>query len=295
MSAHLINGTLLAEQHRERIRIDVNKLRGDGISPCLAAIRIGSDPAAMAYARSQAREAAACGIAYRIVELPSDTLITGALAIIEELNADSEISGIMLHLPLPPHLDAFTLQQAIKVHKDVEGVGAANLGLLFMDRDALIPCTAAAAMACLDSHPISVEGRQAVVVGRSVIVGKPLAILLLGRQATVTICHTRTRDLADSTKRAEILMVAAGRPGLIGAEHVSAGCVVIDVGIHRVDSTQPDGKVIKKTVGDVRFDEVASIASAITPVPGGVGPLTVSMLLANTVQAAKREKQDPRA
>jgi methylenetetrahydrofolate dehydrogenase (NADP+)/methenyltetrahydrofolate cyclohydrolase len=295
MSPYLINGSILAERQREQIRNEVRSLRSEGVLPCLAAIRIGEDPAASAYARSQAREASSCQIEYRLVELQPDILVTGALAVIEELNTDPSISGIMLHLPLPAHLDAFLLQQAIAPRKDVEGVGATNLGLLLMGRKALVPCTAAAAMACLKSLANPIEGRQAVVVGRSVIVGKPLALLLLESHATVTICHSRTRNLSELTRRAEILMVAAGRPGLIGAEHVSPGCIVIDVGIHRVESKQSDGKPIMKTVGDVRFDEVAAIASAITPVPGGVGPLTVAMLLENTVRAAKREKQDPRA
>ncbi len=180
------------------------------------------------------------------------------------------------------------MQQMISPAKDVEGVGASNLGLLTMGREALVPCTAAAAFACLNATGVNISGVDAVVVGRSVIVGKPLAMLLLGAHATVTQCHTRTRDLAAHTRRAEVLMVAAGVAGLIGAEHVSPGAIVIDVGTHRVPDADASGAGTSRTVGDVRFEEVAPIAKAITPVPGGVGPVTVAMLLANTVTACRR-------
>jgi methylenetetrahydrofolate dehydrogenase (NADP+)/methenyltetrahydrofolate cyclohydrolase len=211
-----------------------------------------------------------------------------AAAAIEALNAEPAVSGIMLHLPVPEPLDGFALGQTIAAGKDVEGVGAGNLGLLAMGREALVPCTAAAAFACLTSTGMNIKGCEAVVVGRSVIVGKPLAMLLLAAHATVTQCHTRTRDLAAHTRRAEILVAAAGVAGLIGAEHVSPGATVIDVGTHRVSTTGAGGEKRVKTVGDVRFDEVAPIAKTITPVPGGVGPVTVAMLLANTVSACSR-------
>lgn len=295
MSARIIDGNLLAGQLLDQVRNDVRRFRAAGKPICLAAIRIGNDPAAAAYARSQSKSAAACDIEYRSIELSADILMSGALAAIDQLNKDPNISGIMLHLPVPLQLDAFALQQSISPAKDVEGIGATNLGLMFMSKPALLPCTAAAAMACVESLNDPIEGRRAVIVGRSVIVGKPLTLLLLAMNATVTVCHTRTKDLNRYTRDAELLLVAAGVPGLIGAEHVSKGAVVIDVGIHRVARQDKDGQTIKATVGDVRFDEVAEVASAITPVPGGVGPLTVAMLLGNAVKAAEWAHRDPRA
>lgn len=307
MAATIIDGKVIAARIREAVSRDAAECRASGRPPCLAAVRIGDDPAAASYGRSQAKEAQSVGIEYRLVELPDNSAMTAAVEAVERLNADPAVSGIMLHLPVPAGLDAFALQQKIAPRKDVEGVGAANLGLLAMGREALVPCTAAAAFECLKSTGVEIKGAEAVVVGRSVIVGKPLAMLLLAAHATVTQCHTRTRDLAAHTRRARILMVAAGAPGMIGAEHVSPGAIVIDVGTNRVpvDVAQrvgwasrppsavvvgPDGSTKMKTVGDVRFDEVSPIAGAITPVPGGVGPVTVAMLLANTVAACRRAR-----
>ncbi len=288
MAAKLIDGKALAALIKDRIAGEAKELADRGRPPCLAAVLIGDDPSAASYARSQAKNAAAVGIDHRLIELPGDTAMSAAADTVQSLNADPSVSGIMLHLPVPQGLDGFILQQTIAAEKDVEGVGAANLGLLAMGRDALVPCTAAAALACLESTGMDITGREAVVVGRSMIVGKPLAMLLLAAHATVTQCHTRTRDLAAHTRRAEILIVAAGAAGLIGAEHVSPGVTVIDVGMHRVPAKDEGGERKMKTVGDVRFDEVAPIAGAITPVPGGVGPVTVAMLLANTVAACRR-------
>lgn len=288
MNAQLIDGKTLAARIKRRAAEDAVELRRGGHPPCLAAILIGDDPAAGSYARSQAKNAESVGIEYRLIELPSGTDRPTAANAITRLNNDSSVSGIMLHLPVPMPLDGFDLQQLIAAGKDVEGVGAANLGLLAMGRDALVPCTAAAAFACVQSTGVEIKGREAVVVGRSVIVGKPLAMLLLNAHATITQCHTRTRDLAAHTRRAEILIAAAGVAQLIGAEHVSPGAIVIDVGTHRVPASDAPGETKMKTIGDVRFDEVAPIAQAITPVPGGVGPVTVAMLLANTIAACRR-------
>jgi methylenetetrahydrofolate dehydrogenase (NADP+) / methenyltetrahydrofolate cyclohydrolase len=288
LTATIIDGNAIAADIKSRIAQDVAALCQHDPPPCLTGVLIGDDPAAASYARSQARHAEGVGIQYRLVKLPADMDRPGAAEAIQRLNADPSVHGIMLHLPLPGRLDGFSLQQAIAADKDVEGVGAANLGLLLMGREALVPCTAAAAFRCLQSTGIDPTGREAVIVGRSLIVGKPLAILLLAAHATVTQCHTRTRDLAAHTRRAEILCVAAGLPGLIGGEHVSPGAIVIDVGTHRLSVPGMDGKLGAKTTGDVRFDEVAPIAQAITPVPGGVGPVTVAMLLANTVKAWRR-------
>lgn len=293
MAGNLIDGKALAAEIRASVAQRAATLRQQGHVPTLAAVMVGDDPAAASYARSQARHAETVGIDHRLVTLPMDATPAAASAAIAELNADSAVSGIMLQMPVPASLDGFALQQMISPAKDVEGVGASNLGLLMMGREALVPCTAAAAFACLNATGVAISGVEAVVVGRSVIVGKPLAMLLLGAHATVTQCHTRTRDLAIHTRRAEVLMVAAGVAGLIGAEHVSPGAIVIDVGTHRVPHADASGTgSSKKTVGDVRFEEVAPIARAITPVPGGVGPVTVAMLLANTVTACQRAAGD---
>ncbi len=288
MTVTLIDGKAIAAQIKERTAHEAAAMRELGRPPCLAAIMIGDDASAASYARSQEKQAASVGIEYLLTELAADTPMAEVVEAIGHLNTDEGVSGIMLHLPVPEPLDGFALQQVIAPEKDVEGVGAANLGLLAMGRDALAPCTAAAAFACLESTGTEIKGSEAVIVGRSVIVGKPLAMLLLGAHATVTQCHTRTRDLAAQTKRADILVAAAGAVGLIGSEHVSPGTIVIDVGTHRVPVTDPSSDKKMKTVGDVRFDEVAPIAKAITPVPGGVGPVTVAMLLANTVAACRR-------
>ena len=288
MTATIIDGNPIAAGIKSRVAEDVALLRKSGHPPCLAAILIGDDAAADSYARSQTKHAEGVGMEYRLIKPSPQIEMPAAMKLIAELNADPSVSGIMLHLPVPGQLDAFALQQAIAASKDVEGIGAANLGLLLMGRDALLPCTAAAAFTCLQSTGLDLTGREAVVVGRSIIVGKPLAILLLGAHATVTQCHTRTHDLASHTRKAEILCVAAGAAELIGAEHVSEGAVVIDVGTHRITTTDAQGKPRTRTVGDVRFDEVASIVRAITPVPGGVGPVTTAVLLANTVKACRR-------
>lgn len=288
MTARLIDGKALAANLREKTAQRAATLRQAGHPPALAAVLIGDDPSVASYARSQAKQAARVGIDYRSVTLKSDATMPDAVSVIESLNADPAVSGVMLHLPVPKSMDAFSLQQTIAAAKDVEGVGAANLGMLAMGRDALAPCTAAAAFACLESTGVELSGKHAVVVGRSVIVGKPLAMLLLAAHATVTQCHTRTRDLPVHTRRADILIAAAGAAGLIGAEHVAPGAIVIDVGTHRVPADDPSGEGKMKTIGDVRFDEVSAVAGAITPVPGGVGPVTVAMLLANTVSACER-------
>ncbi len=284
MSASLIDGKGLAARIRERVSVRAASLRDAGHTPSLVAVLIGDDPSAASYARSQARHAESVGIDYQLRELPADADEARVSRLILGLGGDPAVSGIMLHLPVPRHLDGFALQQLIPPGKDVEGVGAANLGLLAMGREALIPCTAAAAFACLKLAAADITGREAVVVGRSIIVGKPLAMLMLGANATVTQCHTRTRDLAEHTRRGEILLVSAGVAGLIGSEHVAPGAIVIDIGTHRVSA----GENKMKTVGDVLFDEVAQIAGKITPVPGGVGPVTVAKLLSNTIDACER-------
>ncbi len=288
MTAKLIDGKTIAAQVRQRLAQRVEALRCRRRKPRLAALVIGEDPASKSYALSQQKNAREVGIDHRLIELPKTTTQGEAVEVVEAMNRDPAVCGIMLHLPVPNGLDGFALQQRIAPSKDVEGVGATNLGLLAMGQEALAPCTAAAAMACLQFVVPDLTGRDVVIVGRSLIVGKPLAMLLLHAHATVTQCHTRTRDLVEHTRGAEVLLVAAGSPGLIGAEHVAPGTIVIDIGVHRVKIIDAQGNEQVRTVGDVRFDEVSPIASAITPVPGGVGPVTVAMLLANTVQACER-------
>jgi methylenetetrahydrofolate dehydrogenase (NADP+)/methenyltetrahydrofolate cyclohydrolase len=242
MAATLIDGKAIASRIREQTAQLASGLAKKGRPVTLAALLIGDDATALSYARSQAKQAQTVGIEHRLVQLPATISREEAFAAIERLNLDPTVSGIMLQLPVPKPLDAFALQQAIAASKDVEGVGAANLGLLVMGRAALVPCTAAAAMACLQSVEPDLTGKEVVVVGRSVVVGKPLAMLLLAANATVTQCHTRTRDLAAHTRRAELLLVAAGVPGLITADHISPNAVVIDVGTHQVESTDASGK-----------------------------------------------------
>lgn len=288
MPATLIDCKSLAASIRDDVARRAADLRKIGTPASLVAILIGDDPAALSYSASQAKSAAAVGIDYRLDQLSAGTSQEQALAAIDQLNRDRHTTGIMVHVPAPRPIDSFTLQQRIAPEKDVEGVNAASLGLLALGRDVPVPCTAAAAFHCLKSTGVNISGMEAVVVGRSAIVGKPLAMLLLAANATVTQCHTKTRDLAAHTRRARVLFAAAGSPNLIGAQHVSTGTIVIDVGTNRVPLNDGSGKT--RMVGDVDYDSVKEVASHITPVPGGVGPVTVAMLLQNVVAAAERLK-----
>ncbi len=277
MAARIIDGKRIAAAVREEIRGRILRLRegGDGV-PGLAVIRVGDDPASAAYVRGKAAACEDVGIASRQITLPGfvsqDELIDG----IETLNRDAGIHGILVQLPLPRHLDERAVLDAVDPAKDVDGFTYANIGRLVENRARFVPCTPAGILELLDREQIEIAGRHAVVVGRSEIVGKPTAMLLLHRHATVTICHSRTVDLPAVTRRADLLIAAVGRPRLITADMVQPGAVAIDVGITRVEG---------KLVGDVDFDSVAPVASAITPVPGGVGPMTVAMLLRNTLRA----------
>lgn len=283
MAAHLIDGHALARVWREQIARDADELAGRGVRPSLATILVGDHPAARSFTTAQAKAAADVGIEHRLVRLSADAAPATTSDAIAAINADRDVHGVLLQLPVPASLDLFALQQQIVAEKDVEGVSALNLGRLFMGREALIPCTAAAAFECVRSALVDLAGKHAVVVGRSNIVGKPLASLLLAAHATVTQCHSRTQDLAEITRQASVLVAAAGRPGLIGREHIRPGAVVVDVGVNRVS----DGHGGHKMLGDVRFDEASDVAGWITPVPGGVGPLTVTMLLGNVIRAAR--------
>ena len=287
---HLIDGASIASRIREDVKARVADLARPGRHIHLTAILVGSTPAGELYAQRQKETCATVGIDYNLVTLPADATFDDVASHIERLNKDLSVTGIMLHLPLPPHLDATVLQHRIDPVKDVEGVNPANIGYVVYGHTLIAPCTALAVIELIKSTGVPLRGAEAVVVGASEIAGKPIALLLTEQMATVTLCHIATRDLPAHTRRAEILVVAVGKPNLITANHVREGAVVIDVGINRVK--QPDGT--KKTVGDVDFDPVAAKAAHITPVPGGVGPMTVAILLRNTLRSAELLFAKPR-
>ncbi len=279
-SARIIDGKKIAAGIREEVRQQVFKLRQDtGMVPGLAAVLVGDDPASATYVRTKSKACQEVGIASRQITPPVSIAETELLRIIHELNHDPAVHGILVQLPLPKHLDERAVLEAVDSRKDVDGFTFANVGRLVEDQSLFVPCTPAGILELLDREGIEIKGRNAVVVGRSEIVGKPVAFLLLHRHATVTICHSRTADLAAETRRADILVAAVGRPRMITGAMINPGAVVIDVGISRLEG---------KLVGDVDFDSAAQVASAITPVPGGVGPMTVAMLLRNTLNAFQR-------
>jgi methylenetetrahydrofolate dehydrogenase (NADP+) / methenyltetrahydrofolate cyclohydrolase len=282
MTAQLIDGTAVARQVREDVAKGVEQLvAAGGTAPGLATVLIGDDAASEVYVRNKRRLCVAAGMRDLHRPLPGDVDQASAAALIDELAADPAVSGILLQLPTPAHLDSEALLTRIPAEKDVDGLTTANAGLLAQGRPGLRPCTPSGVMVLLDQYDVPLRGAEAVVVGRSVLVGKPMAQLLLERHATVTICHSRTRDLAEVCRRADVLVVAAGIPGLVGPDAVKPGATVVDVGIHRGD----DG-----LRGDVDTAAVAEVAGRITPVPGGVGPMTIAMLLANTLTAARAQQ-----
>jgi len=283
MPAKIIDGTALAAKANQDVQKRVAEMLSVGRRVALAAILVGSTAAGELYAERQGQACKAVGIDYSLRKLPSNASGTSVAQLIHSLNHDGSITGIMLHLPIPAHLDATELQYQIHPVKDVEGVNPANIGHVVYGHTLIAPCTALAVLELIESTGVSLRGAEAVVVGASEIAGKPISLLLTQRLATVTLCHIATRDLPLHTRRAEVLVVAAGKPGLITQDHVRDGAVVIDVGINRI--TQSDGS--RKTVGDVDFDAVAKRAAFITPVPGGVGPMTVAMLLKNTLRSAE--------
>lgn len=280
MTARIIDGTAVAREVYAGIGQRVQKLAGRGIQPGLAAVRFGDNAASEIYLRNKVRACTAAGLHSEVHELTADCGERLALETVEKLNAKPTIHGILVQLPLPDHLDAELVTQTILPEKDVDGFNWRNLGALMAGRALFEPCTPRGVVELLDRAAVAIAGSHAVIVGRSNIVGKPLALLLLNRGATVTVCHTKTRDLAHHTRLADILVAAAGRPGLISAAMVKPGAAVVDVGINRVASG--------KLAGDVDFEAVRRVAGWITPVPGGVGPMTVAMLIANTVQAAEQ-------
>ncbi len=280
MSAKLIDGKKLAAQIRVGCATRVRALAQHGVTPGLAVILVGDDPASAVYVGKKIRACEAVGIRSFTDRFPATITNEALLARIEELNADTNVHGILVQLPLPPHIDMAKVLETIAVDKDVDGFHLYNVGGLVTGNTVFSPCTPYGVVKLLESENIPIEGQNVVVVGASNIVGKPMALMLMARDATVSICHAKTRDLAQYTILADILVVAAGVPNLILPQMVKTGAVVIDVGINRM----PDGSIS----GDVDFEGVRWRASAITPVPGGVGPMTVTMLLENTIKSAER-------
>ena len=281
MSDNIIDGRAVAAEVKERVRQDVAEwVEGGGDQPGLATILVGDDPASHVYVRNKRKATEKAGMRSIHHELPADTSQEEVGELIESLNDDDSVHGILLQLPAPPQVDDDEMTALIDPLKDVDGLNPVNAGLLQQGMPAMVPCTPLGAMELLRSAGVELRGANAVVVGRSMLVGKPMAALLLAEDATVTHCHSRTRDLAAECRRADVLIAAVGVPKLINADMVREGAVVIDVGINRTD----DG-----LVGDVDFDGVAPKAAAITPVPGGVGQMTIAMLLHNTLAAAKAQ------
>ena len=279
MNAQLIDGKAVAAKLREQVAVDAAAFAEQyGRPPGLATILIGDDPASAVYVASKQRSCAEAGIEGFSFNLPADATREQAIATIEEANANPAISGIICQLPVPEHLDGVELTGLVDPLKDVDGLTTTSAGLLALGRPGLRPCTPRGVMMLLDEVGVELEGAEAVVIGLSNLFGKPMGQLLLERSATVTICHSRTKDLAGTCARADVLIAAVGRPRMVDASFVKPGAVVIDVGINRVDDV---------LCGDVDFDAVSDIASAITPVPGGVGPMTIACLLDNTVIAAR--------
>jgi len=276
--AQRLDGKRLAREVEDRLKVLVeSSSAAAGRPPGLAVLRVGDDPASAVYVANKEKACSRIGAASFGAHLAAETPQAEVLAVIEDLNADTRVDGILLQLPLPSGLDEGPLLQAIDPAKDADGLHTLNLGRLLKGESGPRSCTPAGVLAMLKSQGIDPAGKRAVVVGRSILVGQPMALMLQAANATVTIAHSRTTDLAAHTREAEIVVVAAGRPGMIGAEHIRPGAAVVDVGIHR----KPEGGLC----GDVRADEVDPIAAALSPVPGGVGPMTVTMLLVNTVVA----------
>ena len=291
MAARVLNGNEIAAELRAEVAVSAGQLAStSGVIPGLAAVLVGDDPASAVYVRNKGRACAEAGIFSEIFYWPSHARQDDLLAFIDRLNADPRFHGILVQLPLPEQLDENTVIQRVDPRKDVDGLHPVNQGRVLQGEPVFLPCTPAGVQQLLLRSGYDPAGKHVVIVGRSNIVGKPLAALLMqrtpGGNATVTVCHTRTRDLSDITRTADILVAAMGVPGAIGADMVRKGAVVVDVGINRVDD--PSRRRGYRLVGDVDYPAVAAKAEAITPVPGGIGPMTIAMLLRNTVEAARR-------
>ncbi|MBG9788760.1 bifunctional methylenetetrahydrofolate dehydrogenase/methenyltetrahydrofolate cyclohydrolase FolD [Brevibacillus laterosporus] len=280
MTAQVINGKEFAKSYRARIKQEVAELVDKGIQPGLAVVLVGDDPASQTYVNGKIKACEETGIYSKSFRLESTVTQQEVVDLVEELNQDPNIHGILVQLPLPKHMNEEAIIDTISPEKDVDGFHPISVGNLCIGKDTFLPCTPHGVIELIKSTGISMEGKHAVVVGRSNIVGKPVSLLLLHENATVTMCHSRTKNLEEQTRQADILVVAVGIAHLIKKEHVKEGAIVIDVGMNRLDG---------KLTGDVLFDEVKEVASHITPVPGGVGPMTITMLMQNTVISAKRK------
>lgn len=279
--AKIIDGKLISSKIKESVKQEIEALKSKGVNPALAVILVGQDPASMVYVNNKEKTCNALGIESKVYRLDENTTTKDLLDLIDKLNKDDKIHGILLQHPVPYQIDEKLAFNTILPKKDVDGFNNINVGKLSNnEKDAFVPCTPLGVLEMLKHEGIEIEGKHCVIVGRSSIVGKPMAKLMLNENATVTVCHSKTKNLAEITKLADILICTVGKPEFITANMVKEGAVVIDVGINRVDG---------KLVGDVKFDEVSKVAEYITPVPGGVGPMTIAMLMKNTVVACQRQ------
>jgi methylenetetrahydrofolate dehydrogenase (NADP+)/methenyltetrahydrofolate cyclohydrolase len=280
MTARVIDGKAIAQEYRAELAVRVERLRTAGIVPCLAVVIVGEDPASQVYVRAKSFACESIGMRSVVHALSAATTQAELIAFVDQLNADRAVHGILVQMPLPKPLDKHAVIEAIAPEKDVDGFHYLNVGKLVAGDPAFYPCTPWGVMKILEHEGVAVQGAHVVVVGRSNIVGKPMAMLLINAGATVSVCHSKTRDLGAITRQGDVLIVAVGRPRLVTGDMVKPGAVVIDVGVNRL----PDGSL----AGDVDFASAARVASRISPVPGGVGPMTIAMLLANTVKSAER-------
>lgn len=277
--AERIDGKLISTEIKDEVKAKVAELKEEGIEVCLAVIQVGQDPASSVYVGNKKKACEYCGIRSESYELDENITEEELLALIDKLNVDEKVNGILVQLPLPKHIDEDKVIDAISPKKDVDGFSVNSVGALSIGKDCFRSCTPAGIIELLKRSNIEIAGKECVVIGRSNIVGKPMAMMLLQENGTVTIAHSRTKNLAEVTKRADILVVAVGKPQMITKEYVKDGAVVIDVGIHRDENN--------KLCGDVNFNDVEPVASYITPVPGGVGPMTIAMLMHNCVESLK--------
>jgi len=275
--AYIIDGKRISQEIKDELKVKVETLKAEGKKAALAVIQVGNDPASSVYVNNKKKACAYIGIESLSYELPEETTEEELLALVERLNEDDDVHGILVQLPVPKHIDADKIIQTISPKKDVDGFHPENVGNLVIGEKGFVSCTPAGIIQLLKRSNIEITGKNCVVVGRSNIVGKPMALLMLRENATVTIAHSKTQNLKELCKTADILIVAIGKPQFITAEYVKEGAVIIDVGIHRDENN--------KLCGDVKYDEVEPLASAITPVPGGVGPMTIAMLMNNCVEA----------
>lgn len=279
MAANIIDGKAISASVKEQVRGEIAR---DNLKVGLAVVIVGDDPASRVYVNNKKKACEFCGIKSYEYALPAETTQQELLELVDTLNADANVNGILVQLPLPEHLDEKAVIERISPDKDVDAFHESNVGRIMIGNYSFLPCTPAGCMELIHSTGVEVSGKECVVIGRSNIVGKPMAMLLLHENGTVTVCHSKTRDLAEVCRRADILVAAVGRPNFVTADMVKPGAVVIDVGINRLDNG--------KLCGDVKFDEVSEAAGWITPVPGGVGPMTIAMLMRNTVTAARIQK-----